>query len=316
MSKVKINKWTTDYSIVIPVYNSFDIIGRTVEETQKVLKRNNLDAEIILVNDGSTDDSWRIVREIALKEANVVAINLLKNYGQHNAIMCGFEHANGSYVITMDDDLQNPPGEITRLIEKITSDDYDLVFGLFREKKHSLFRRIGSKLVGYLNTKVFGKPNNLTITNFRIIRRDLIERVIKYNTAYPYVPGILLRLAGRMDNVEVVHEERFSGKSNYNLRKILGLIARLLINYSSYPLRMLSSIGLLVAMASFVTGGVYLVNGLLHSSQVPGWTTLVVLISFLGGFIIALLALIGEYLSRILSQLSGERMFYVKEVIK
>lgn len=316
MKNLKTKEFIPEYSIVIPVYNSCSIISITVEKIQEVLNTNHINAEIILINDGSTDESWRIVREIAIKEANVVAIDLIKNYGQHNAIMCGFEHAQGEYVITMDDDLQNPPSEIIKLIEKITSDDYDLVFGLFREKKHSFYRKVGSKFVGYLNMKIFGKPKHLKITNFRIIKRDLIERILNFNTPYPYIPGLLIKLAGRMANIEVVHSERYSGKSNYNLRKIINLIARILINYSSFPLRILSSIGLVVSLISCMTAGFYLVNGLLQGSSVPGWTTLVVLISFLGGFIIALLALIGEYLSRILNQLSDDRKFYVKEVIK
>lgn len=304
------------YSIVIPVYQSENIIATTVGKTLEVINDNNLSAEVVLINDGSSDDSWNVIKRLAENTKNVKSINLLRNYGQHNAIVCGFAHSSGEYLVTMDDDLQNPPGEILKLITKANEDDYDLVFGVFKEKKHSFYRRIGSRAISYLNSRIFNKPSEITITNFRIIRRDLIDRVLCHNTVYPYIPGLLLKYSGKMANVEVQHEARTVGNSNYSMRKIINLVGRVLINYSSYPLRLVSGIGLFVSLISFVIGMVYLINGFLYGSQVAGWTSLIVLISFLGGFIIALLALIGEYLSRMLSQMSGEKMYYVKDVVE
>lgn len=305
-----------NYSIVIPVFKSQNVVSNTVEQLLKVIKDNNFKAEILLINDGSPDESWKIISKLARDYENVKAINLLKNYGQHNAIMCGFQYAGGNYVITMDDDLQNPPGEITKLIEKIEDSECDLVFGQFIEKKHAIYRNLGSKLVGYLNNKIFKKPENIVLSNFRIIRKDLIDRVLSHRTAYPYVPGLLLLYSGNMANVLVQHQARHCGKSNYTIRRILSLVSRLLINYSSYPLRLVSGIGLLVAASSFFIGVFFLLHGIIYGSNVPGWTSLAVLISFLGGFIIALLALIGEYLSRILNQLSSNNMYHIKEIIE
>ena len=304
------------YSIVMPVFQSEETILQTVEELLHVISINNLICEILLVNDGSQDNSWDVIKSLALKNKNVKAIDFVKNYGQHNAIMCGFKYATGSYIITMDDDLQNPASEIVKLINKIKGSDFDLVFGQFKQKQHTFFRRLGSKVVSYLNEKIFQKPKSITITNFRIIRIDLIKRVLNHRTAYPYVPGLLLMYASNVCNVMVEHAPREFGKSNYTLRKIISLTSRLLINYSSYPLRLISSIGLFVAIISFLMSVVYLMQGYFYGSQVPGWTTIVVLISFFGGFIIALLALIGEYLARILVQLSGDKMYHVKEVIE
>lgn len=298
------------------MFNSENIISTTVQKTVDVIANNDLSAEIILINDGSTDDSWGVIKKIAASNDIVKSINLLKNYGQHNAIICGFANSIGDYVVTLDDDLQNPPEEIVKLINRSKEGDFDLVFGSFAQKKHSLYRRLGSKVVSYLNGKIFNKPKNIAITNFRIIRRDLIERVLEHKTAYPYVPGMLLKYSYSMTNTEVLHVARQDGVSNYGFGKILNLIGRLLINYSSYPLRLVSGIGMVVSLISFLTGIVYLFNGVMHGSSVPGWTTLVVLVSFLGGFIIVLLALIGEYLSRILNQMSGEKMFYVKEIVE
>ena len=302
-------------SIVIPVYNSENIVSRTVEEIIKENEKRQFNYEIILVNDGSKDNSWSVIKNLAMKYKPVKAINLIKNFGQHNAVLCGFQHASGDFVVTMDDDMQNPPSEIIKLINKIEGGDYDLVFGKFREKKHPFYRKLGSKLINYLNEKIFKKPKDITLTNFRIIRKDVIERVLGHNTAYPYIPGLLLMYSTSIANVTVEHHKRADGKSNYTFKKIFSLMSNLLINYSSFPLKVLSTIGLLVSSISFFLGLYYLISGLIGGTQVPGWTTLVVLISFLGGFIIILLGLIGEYLSRILDQISNQKSYYIKEII-
>ena len=304
------------YSIVIPVYNSETIVSETVEKTIKVAMTNHIDIEIILINDGSPDNSWNIIKLLAHTYPQVTAINFVKNYGQHNAVLCGFANATGDYIITMDDDLQNPPSEIIHLINKVNEGDYDLVFGRFKEKKHASYRKLGSKLIGYLNYKIFKKPKDITLTNFRIIRKDVIHRVLQHKTAYPYIPGLVLIYSSKIANTIVEHHSRADGQSNYTLKKILSLMSRLLINYSSYPLRVLSSLGLVVSSISFLIGIFYLLSGLFLGSNVEGWTTLVVLVSFLGGFIIALLGVIGEYLSRILDQLSSDKSYFVKEIVK
>ena len=144
------------FSIIIPIYNSENIVYKTVTQTLQFVKKRQINIELILINDGSSDTSWSIIKKLAKNNKEVKSINLIKNYGQHNAILCGFENAIGDFVITMDDDLQNPPSEIINLINKITTEEkYDLVIGKFREKKHPLYRRIGSMFVGYLNEKIF-----------------------------------------------------------------------------------------------------------------------------------------------------------------
>ncbi|MCK9236791.1 MAG: glycosyltransferase family 2 protein [Thiopseudomonas sp.] len=228
------------YSIVIPVYKSETIIPDTISQVISAMDDLSEPYEVILVNDGSPDGAWSVIKGLAEKYNSVVAINLIKNYGQHNAVHSGFAHAKGSYIITMDDDLQNPPSELKHLINKIKNSEYDLVFGKFREKKHAAHRRMGSKIIGYLNKKVFKKPDNITLTNFRIVKREVIERVLRHKTPYPYIPGLLLLYASNVGNVFVEHHERDVGSSNYTLPKILSLVSRLLINYSSYPLRLLS----------------------------------------------------------------------------
>ncbi len=304
------------YSVVIPVFNSEKIVATTVKGLLDVREKYGLDLEIILVNDGSQDNSWEVIRDLAEKYRKVTAINLLKNFGQHNAVLCGFAYSSGDYVITMDDDMQNPPEEIIKLINAVEQNDYDLVFGKFKRKRHSFVRRMGTKIVNYLNRKIFGKPKDIVLSNFRIIKRRVVELVLQHDTPYPYIPGLLLMYSSDIANVEVEHKPRLVGKSNYNISRILALVSRILINYSSFPLKVLSFSGLIISLMAFLIGLFYLLKALFKGISVPGWTTLVVLLSFFSGFIIGLLGLIGEYLARILEQISHKKSYVVKQVVK
>ena len=303
------------YSVVIPVYNSSPIVGNTIDGTVSFFEERRLDYEIILVNDGSLDNSWDVIRKKAEENPNIIAINLLRNYGQHNANFCGFLHSSGDYVITMDDDLQNPPEEIIHLISK-AHEGYDLVIGRFKEKKHSFYRRVGSILVGAINRRIFHKDKDLVLTNFRIIRRDVVERVCAYKTSYPYIPGLTLMFSNNRANVRVEHREREAGKSSYNLASILKLVFTILFNYSSYPLRLVGGIGIVVSAFSFFLGMFYLGIALFRGTRTPGWTTIVVLLSFSNGLLILILSMIGEYVVRVLNQISSSESFHIKEIVR
>jgi glycosyltransferase involved in cell wall biosynthesis len=304
----------TDYSIIIPVYNSEDIVQETVERTVKFFEAYEFSFEIILINDGSKDNSWEKIKSIAEGNSQVIAINLLKNYGQHSAILCGIHHSKGKYLITLDDDLQNPPEEIINLIRKI-NEGYDLVFAKFKEKKHSAFRKKGSKLINYFNRKIFNKPKDIVLTNFRIFTRDVANRVLSYKTFYPYIPGLLLMFSSSIANVETEHQARKVGSSNYSLFKILKLVARLLFNYSSFPLKVMTYIGVSVSLVSFLIGIYFILKKLIDGVAVEGWTTLIVLLSFFNGFLIIMVGIMGEYLARVLNQVSSTRAYETKELI-
>lgn len=302
-------------SVVIPVYNSAAIVAETLAKVMKVLRNAEVEAEIILVNDGSPDDSWIVIRELALREKSICAIDLLQNYGQHTAVLCGLAHSSGEFIVTMDDDLQNPPSEIIKLLVKI-EEGYDLVFARFEQKRHSRFRRAGSRIIGYLNKKIFGKPDDIVLTNFRIFTRETALRVLNYRTNYPYIPGLLLKSAGKIANVTTEHHSRKEGKSNYNILKILQLVGRLLFNYSSFPLRLVSAMGIVVSLLSFIAGLLYAGKSLFLGVAVQGWTTIVVLLSFLLGFVLVILGIMGEYIARILSQLATDQPYQIREIVE
>lgn len=303
------------HSVVIPVFNSEKIVGHTIDNVVSFFHDKNLDFDVILVNDGSKDQSWEIISKKAKEYPELTAINLLHNYGQHVANLCGFCHATGDYVITMDDDMQNPPEEIEKLITCAAS-GHDLVIGEYIKKKHSLVRRLGSKIVRFLIRKIFFSPKNIALSNFRIIRRDVIDRVCGHKSGYPYIPGLLLMYSSNVANVQVKHRERQAGKSNYRFRQIFNLVTEILFNYSSYPLRLVAGMGIIVAFFSFFLSLFYIMKAIFVGVGVPGWTTVVVLLSFFNGIALLILSMLGEYVVRSLTQTSQKEVYHIKEIIR
>ena len=303
------------YSVVIPVYNSEKVVAETVARTRAFFEGAKLDFEIILVNDASPDGSWRVISELACADKRIKAINLLRNYGQHNANLCGFRHASGDWLVTMDDDLQNPPEEIIHLIRKAAEGHHDLVLGRFRTKQHASYRRWGSKVVDWLNGRVFAKPEGLVLSNFRLLHRDVVRRICDFQSPFPYIPGLALMFSASPANVEVEHQPRRVGQSGYNVIRITKLVATILFNYSSFPLRLVMGIGLAVSLVSFAFGIGILIRGVLHGSAVPGWTSLVVLLSFFNGMLMLMVGILGEYMVRVLAQASGRPPYQVKETV-
>ena len=288
------------YSVVIPVYGSAPILPELVRRLDLFFDAAGHRKELVFVVDGSPDESWDTLCRLKGDRADMVLIDLIRNYGQHSAVFCGLQHASGDFVITIDDDLQNPPEEIAHLIRK-ADEGYDVVFGEFHQKMHGVLRRLGSRAVRWLNTRLFGKPRKLVLTNVRIIRRHVVDAVCGFRTTAPYVTGLLLMTGKTFANVPIEHHPRPLGRSNYGVRTIAALVWRLVFNYSAFPLRLLCGLGLFVAMLSFGFGFYYLIRGVLVGSETAGWLTLVVLLSFFQGMVLTILAAIGEYLVRILA---------------
>ena len=304
------------FSVVIPVFDSENTIGKLIDDLVYFFKKEDLNFEIVLVNDGSKDSSWEIIKKKILKyPKKICAINLLNNHGQHIANYCGFENSTGDYVITMDDDLQNPVSEIKKLIFK-SKEGYELILGEYHKKNHSIIRNIGSKLVRYINSKIFNIPKKLHLSNFRLIKKSLIKRILELNITYPYLPGLLVQYSAKSTNVKVKHDKRKIGSSKYNSKKITKLIFEILFNYSIYPLRIITIVGFSISLLSLGFGFFYLINAFINGTSVEGWTTLVVLTSFLGAWILMTLFLLGEYIIRILRNLINNKVYFIKEIIK
>jgi glycosyltransferase involved in cell wall biosynthesis len=302
------------YSVVIPVYNSAQLVGQTIDQVIGFFEGQGWAYELILVNDGSRDESWRILQEKAREYSQIVVINLLHNYGQHTAIYCGFERCTGDWAITLDDDLQNPPDQIVHLVEK-AAEGHDVIYGRPRSKRHAWYRRLGSSLIGLVNRRVFHCPPDIVPTNYRLIRRDVLDRIVNYNTPYPYITGLTIMFAANPANTWVEHRERPIGGSQYTLIRIASLVMRLLFNYSAWPLRFVTTIGSVMAVLSLVAGLYFVIRRLLGDIRVPGWTTIIVLLSLFNGISLLVLSMLGEYVVRLIQQTSSRQIYHVKEAI-
>jgi len=303
-------------SVVVPAFNSESFVQVTLDRIISSLETLGNPFELVIINDGSSDGTWKVLQKLAMIDTRIIAINLLKNYGQHSALMCGLRHSSGRYVVTMDDDLQNPPEEIPRMLNYCVAGDFDLVIGEFKEPKKARFRMYGTNVVNRVVTRVFDKPPDLKLSTFRVIRRDVVERVCQSTNPTPYITGELLFAAASISNLEVRHDERIVGKSTYNPFRILELMRRITFSYSIDLLRIACRLGTMISVFAFVLSIVMTIRGMILNGVVPGWTSMVTTISFFSGIIILLLSMIGEYLSVVLLQTLGTPAYREAAIVK
>lgn len=301
------------YSAVIPVFNSAGIVSETIDACIRVFEQQRLPYELILVDDGSIDESWDVLRRAAAAHPSVIAVRLLRNYGQHSAVHCGLALSKGNAVIVLDDDMQNDPQEIIHLIGGAAT-GADVVFAKFRKKRHSLLRRFGSWVINHVNTSVFRKPRGLVLTNFKLMDRRVVDRILAHRNPFPYVNGLAVLYARHPINVVVEHRERSVGSSNYGVVKLAELISRILFNYSAFPLRLLTFGGMALAALSLCFAAYVLLKALLIGTSVPGWASIIVMLAFFNGTMLLVLGVIGEYLIRVLNQISMSEPYHVVEI--
>lgn len=297
-------------SICIPVYNGADTIVPLLESLDKVF--SGIDKEVVLVNDGSRDNSAEVCKSLFLKYDYVKFINLRKNSGEHNAVMCSLNYSTGDYAAIIDDDLQNPPEEIFKLLEEIKK-GYDVVYAKYHVKRHHWFRNFGSKINDIFATWLIGKPKNLYLCSFKMINRAMIDELKKYKGPFPYIDGLLLRATSNVSAVYVEHKARTQGKSNYTLGKLLNLWLSMFINFSIKPMRFITVTGILISALSFVLAVVFVVEKILRPTTVPGWTTIILLTLFFGGLQSTFLGIIGEYIGKNYLDQNGTPQWVVKE---
>ena len=303
-------------SIIVPVYNSNDLSIKVIEGLEKVLVNLPYEYEIILIEDGSHDESWNNIKLVAEKNHKIIAIKLLKNYGQHAAVMCGLRFATGDFCITMDDDLQNPPEEIVKLINHAIKNESDLVFGEYIKKEASFIRRIGSKLIGLIVRKIFVSKKNIINSNFRLIGKDVVKKIIEYTAGFPYINGLALIYSRNPSNVLVNHLPRYgSGASSYSVVKIFSLLSAILFNFSSLPLRFVTFIGMIFSLIGFIMGFYFLVDAFINKGTYTGWASLFVLLCFFSGLNLLILGILGEYIIKIINQTNNTKQYIVDEKI-
>jgi glycosyltransferase involved in cell wall biosynthesis len=287
-------------SVVIPVYGSIGSIDDLHGRLRRALDKITSDWEILFVEDCSPDSCWTKIEGFANEDSRVRAIQLMRNYGQQRAVLCGLAHSEGQFVVTMDDDLQHRPEEIHLLLETLLDSSADVVVGRYRSKKHGLVRRLGTRLVKWVAQKAIGVPPNLSLTSFRIIRRDVAIAVSKIQHSNPVVGYLLFSVTRRFVNVDVDHDARAAGESNYRFRDLLDYFLCMVIDYSDWPLRAVGGVGFLLSMASFAAAALFFYRWSVGAIRVDGFTTIVLLLSLLSGFVLIGLGIIGSYLVRVL----------------
>lgn len=307
------------YSIVIPVYNSGAWLPELTERLINVMKTVEPSCawEIILVNDCSPDmKTWPIIKQLSERSAQIKGLDLLYNVGQFKATLCGFEHAKGKFIITLDDDLQHPPEELPKLINAMVNNPTIMcVMGKFPEKKHNLIRNMGSYIRRWLLFKLFNKSKHIKTTAFRLMRRELADAIVRYKTSKPQLGVLITTLTKEIVNVEVEHHSRKQGKSGYSMVKLISLVFDNIIYGSTVPLKFFSLLGLFIALSSFGLMVYYFFRWLWGNIGLPGFATQTLLITFFGGMIMAGIGLLGEYIARIITEIAGPERYVVKEIV-
>lgn len=298
-------------SIVIPVYRGAQSIPQLVPAVRESLAPF-YDLEIILVNDGSPDNSASVCRQLAADFADVKFVNLSRNFGEHNAVMAGLRYASGDCAVIMDDDFQNPPEEVINLVEELRR-GYDVVFSYYERKHHSWLRNLGSRFNNEVATVLLNKPRDLYLSSFKAISRFAMDEVIRYGGPYPYLDGLLLRFTGNYSRVMVRHSSRTQGRSGYTLRKLASLWLNMFTNFSVLPLRLASLAGLVLSFVGMLSALVFATEKIRNPALPVGWASLIVSLFVIGGVQLFALGMIGEYLGRLFLKENGQPQFVVRE---
>ncbi|MBE5867388.1 MAG: glycosyltransferase family 2 protein [Lachnospiraceae bacterium] len=302
-------------SFVIPCYRSEHTIGHVIKEIDDTMQElNRFEYEIILVNDCSPDGTFLAIRKLCEEKKYIKGINFAKNFGQHAALMAGLRHAQGDYVVCLDDDGQTPADEVGKLLNKL-EEGYDAVYASYGHKKHSLFRNLGSRVNDWMTRVMLGKPKELFISSYFAVQRYIVDDMIRYENSYPYVIGLVLRATKNITNVPVQHREREEGRSGYTMKKLLGLWFNGFTAFSVKPLRIATCIGIICAGAGFAYG-IYTVIKKFVNPNVPlGFSSMMAAIVFLGGMVMVMLGLIGEYIGRIYISMNNSPQYVIRERI-
>lgn len=302
-------------SFVIPCYNSQHTLADVIHEITHTITLSDYDYEIILVNDGSSDHTLNLIRDLVLRNDHITGINFSKNFGQHAALMAGLRRSKGEIIICLDDDGQTPANEMSKLLEKI-EEGYDVVYASYDHKKHSLFRNWGSFLNSKMTEIMLGKPKDLSVTSYFAARRYVVDEVLRYEQCYPYIIGLILRTTKNICNVPVHHRQRSEGASGYSITKLFSLWMNGFTSFSVKPLRITSYFGCISACCGFLYLFYIVANHFLNKAAPLGWSSTMAILLILGGIILIVLGLVGEYLGRIYMCVNASPQYVIRDIIQ
>ena len=304
-------------SFVIPCYRSAATVSAVVDVINSTMAALPLyEHEIILVNDCSPDNTFSVIEGLARADKRITAVDLAKNFGQHAAIMAGLHHSRGDYIVCLDDDGQTPADEVGKLLAKL-EEGYDVVYASYgHHKQHSFFRNFGSWLNGKMTEIMLGKPRELSLTSYFAAQRFIIDEMLRYEHCFPYVMGLVLRSTKNICNVPVNHRQRQEGHSGYTLSKLLNLWMNGFTSFSIKPLRLATYMGCLTALIGFIYAIVIVIRYFTVHMAPMGWSSTTALLLILGGIILLVLGLVGEYVGRIFMCVNASPQYVERKVVK
>ena len=303
-------------SFVIPCYHSAQTVGNVVRDiVDTVLVRSEFQYEIILVNDNPPDDTWRVICEMCRNNPNIHGICFTKNFGQHAALMAGYRKVTGDIVVSLDDDGQNPPQEMFKLIDAL-NEKTDLVYAKYIQKKRSLFRIFGSKVNDWMVQWLLNKPKELYLASYYAAKRFIIDEMVKCENPFPYIDGLALRSTSEYINVDIVHKERAAGNSGYSIAKLVGLWMNGLTSFSVKPLRIATFSGFCISLFGLVLAIIIIIQKLILKDAVSaGWPSIMTVVLILDGAIMIMLGLVGEYVGRIYVTMNKSPQYVIKDEV-
>jgi glycosyltransferase involved in cell wall biosynthesis len=301
-------------SIVVPVYNGADSIGELVDALEALDVPGG--HEIILVNDASPDSSLLECQRLqARAKVPITLVDLARNFGEHNAVMAGLREAGGAHIITMDDDLQNPPGEVLRLLHYAQKTGKDVIYTHYAKKQHAAWRNLGSRFANWCADKVLDKPKGLYLSSFRCISAFAARQVTQYRGPFPYIDGLILQATQSIGTLQVEHLPRNAGRSNYTLSRLLRLWTSMFVNFSVMPLRIATFTGFVMSGLGLF-GAIWAIAEAIFHGTPPGWASLTVAMLLLLGVQLIMLGLIGEYLGRLYLTVNRKPQSVVRSVTR
>ena len=302
-------------SFVVPCYGSEQTIEDVVNDIINVMSDcSDYSYEVVLVNDCSPDGVWKKISSLCEKNDYIKGINLARNFGQHAALMAGYNHCNGDYIVTIDDDGQTPVDQVFILLDKI-KEGYDVVYGKYAERKDNGFRKFGTVMNNYMLTTLVGKPKDIHLTSYFVARKYIIKKICEYQNAFPYIWGLVLRTTKNIGNATIEHKERVEGESGYTFGKLINLWMNGFTAFSVKPLRISAFVGVVFAVLGFLGVLYTIIYKIVYPATQPGYSSMMSVLLIIGGLVLLSLGMIGEYIGRIYLCINSTPQFVVKELL-